>query len=269
VISIEAGGKKYRGPYLWKDISLGQYIALAGVKIPEKYQQFVVTNSKFDSSKQETVDNYLAELEGFTDQELTVEFPAFYKKVIATLTDIPPYLLRKMSAEKATEIYDNFFRPFLLSQIYNTPVVSLFAKIKDYEPPFTRRIRLRGKYFYFPETVQIQEEDQPLAKEPILTFAEACDLFKNSGGFSRNEIPSLVFLLAIYCRPRGEEYSEEKMLSRIELFKTASMDATWSLFFYTCRRLHGSANFTRLFSSLPKTIKAQRNGITTISGTDL
>lgn len=265
MIRIQIGRKKYKGAYLWSDITLEQYITLAGIPIPAKYQNYVLTNERFDYNKKETVDQYMDAIAEFTEEDLTVTFPEFYKRVIKVLTDIPPEEIKGLEEEQITQIYDYHLRPFVLSLIYNTPVVSLFGKIKEYEAPMMKRIRIGSRIYHFPESVRIQGEDIPLAKEPIITYSEACDLFIKSGGFTREDIASLPLLMAIYCRRKGEPYDERKSLERKDIFRKATMDQVWSLFFYTSQRLYASGNFTLLFSAIPKPITKIARAVRTLA----
>jgi len=255
VIRIQIGRNNYKGAYLWSDITLEQYITLAGIPIPAKYQNYVLVNERFDSNKKETVDQYMDAITEFTEEDLTVTFPEFYKRIIKVLTTIPLEEINRMKEEQITQVYDYHLRPFVLSLIYNTPVISLFGAIKEYEAPMMKRIRIGARIYHFPETVRIQGEEIPLAKEPIITYSEACDLFRESGGFTKQDIASLPLLMAIYCRPKGEAYNEKRSLERQDIFRKARMDQVWSLFFYTSQRLYGSGNFTLLFSAIPKAIK--------------
>lgn len=256
MIRIQIGRRRYKGPYLWSDITLEQYITLAGIPIPAKYRAYALANEKFDSNKKESIDQYLDTIAEIGEEELTVSFPSFYKSVIQILTDIPPGIIRNLSENQTTQIFDFYLRPFLLSLIFNTPVISLFGQLKDYEPPQISKIRIGLQVFILPKTIRINGTDNPLAQEPIITYAEACDLFKKSHGFTKDEIVNLPLLMAIYCRKKGEEYDEKRSLERVEIFKKATMDQVWSLFFYISRRLPGSGTFTQLFLTAIKPIKA-------------
>jgi len=268
MIRIQLGKKRYHGVYLWRDMTLEQYILLAGIQIPERYQKYALSNERLDYARKESLDQYIDAIQEITEEDLTVTFPNFYRRVIESLSDMPHNEATKLKDDQAAQIFDFYFRPFVLSLIFNTPVVSLFGQIRDYEPETRKLIRIGRHFYHFPKTLIIQGEEMPLAKELIVTYAEACDLFRKAGGFTREDIGSLPLLMAIYCRRQGEEYEEKRSLERIEIFKKATMDQVWSLFFYTSKRLPGSGSFTLLFLTVPKAItKVARATTSTYSET--
>ena len=125
------------------------------------------------------------------------------------------------------------------------------GQITQYEPPAVRSVRIGLKRFKLPETVQIMDQEIPLANEPILTYTEASDIFRGMK-INKDDVKRLSLFMAIYCRKKGERYDERKALERQEVFMRCPMSVVWSVFFYTLRRLKDSTVTIQLFGRLPK-----------------
>lgn len=251
MIGITIGKKKYKGIYRWDEMTLQKFCDLAAIPMPEGYENYIIADGKFSS---EHIDKYIEEVSKITDEQLNVTFPAYYRKVIACLTDIPPKQVMSLADDKANELYDSHFKPFVISLVYHTPVIHCMAQIRQYEPARIKRFRLGFSYYYLPETVTVMDQIVPLAKEPIITYTEASDIFKGMK-VSKEDVNRLALFMAIYCRKKGERYDEQKALIRKDLFMKAPMSVVWSVFFYTVRRLPDYSMTIQLFGKLQRTIQ--------------
>ena len=221
MISITIGRKKYKGPYSWDDITLKKYYELAKIPMPEGYESFILADGKFNVDR---LQEYVEAVSKITDKQLNEDFPAYYRKVILCLTNIPASVLDKISNEQVTEKYEYFFKPFVISLIYHKPVIHFMGQIRDYEPGYIHknRVRIGWSYYYLPESVNIEGENIPLHKEPILTYTEACDIFK-AMKVSKDDVDKLALFMAIYMRKKGEKYNDKRALSRKELMMNVPM----------------------------------------------
>ena len=250
MIRIRIGRKKYRGVYRWDDIPLSQFCDLAGITMPEGYEEYILADGNYSP---ETIDNYVDAVMNITPEQ-TEGFTRYYRKVIGCLTNIPVEVINSLSTERVNELYEYYFRPFVVSILYNAPVIHFMGQIKDYEPPPVRSFKVRGRRYYLPQTVNIMEQDIPLAEEPIITYSEASDIFRGMR-ISRNDVRRLALFMAIYCRRLFERYDERKALERQDVMMRVPMSVVWTVFFYTVRRLGESTLTIQLFGKLPETIQ--------------
>lgn len=251
MIKITINGRKYTGVYSWEDISLSKYCELARIPIPEGYENFIMADGKFSIDNQESVDEYVKVVTEITEQQLKTDFPIYYRKVITCLSDVPNDLV--IPDDKVNDLYEWYFKPFVVSLLYHTPLIHFYGQLKQYEPSVMRSFDVAGDTFYLPEVVNILGQDMPLANEPIVTFVEASDIFRGMK-LTKDDINKLALFMAIYCRKKGEAYDERIVVERKELFMTAPMSVVWSVFFCIIRRLPDYTNCFRLFGSLPKSI---------------
>jgi hypothetical protein len=251
MIRITLNGKKYKGIYSWEELSLSKFCELAAIPMPEGYESYIIADGKFSS---DTIDEYINALSKITDEQLNDAFPAYFRKVIACLSDAPMSLLNQVSDELINKRYEYFFKPFVLSLVYHTPVIHYMGQIKFYTPKTITKFRIDRQTFRLPHSVQILDQVIPLAEEPLITYSEASDLIKGMN-IGKDNIKRLALFMAIYCRKKGEQYDEKKALEREELMMKVPMSIVWSVFFYTVRRLPDYTMITRLFGSLPKQIR--------------
>jgi len=254
MIIIKVNKKKYKGIYGWDNISLRLFSELAMIEMPPKYEAFILAKGEIDPKDKGSVDNFIRVASEITDKELNNDFPAYYRKVIGYLTNIPGDVLNEASNEDITNLYGKYFEQFVTSLIYHVPVDQLYGKIVEYIPPYPSSFRVGLKKFYLPRTVRIMDQDIPLADEPVVSYTEASDIFRNMK-ISKDDVKRLALFMAIYCRRRNETYDEGKVLKRSELFMDVKMSIVWSVFFYTVRRMPDAALIIRLFGDLPRPVR--------------
>ena len=242
------GKKKYKGIYSWNDLTLAKFCDLAAIPMPEGYEAYILADGKYTI---ENIQEYIDAVAEITEKQLNEDFPIYYRRVIEVLTNIPYKEIALMSTQQVNDLYEIYFKPFVASLLYHSPVIHFMGQIKAYEPEKIKSFRLGFNRFYLPETVNIMGQDVPLAKEPIITYTEASDIFRGMK-ISRDDVKNLALFMSIYCRKKGEEYDERKALERQELMMKARMNVVWSVFFYTVRRLPDFTASFQLFGNLPK-----------------
>lgn len=249
MISIRLGRKKYKGVYSWSDMTLERFHALASIPMPENYRQYLIADGSFSVDDMNT---YIEAVEKITENQVTEEFPKYYRMVCYTLTNIPMDV--ELPAELVDDLYKLYFRPFVCTLVYNTPVISFMGQIRQYMPEKVKSFRIGIKRYYLPETVTIMGQDIPLKKETILTFTDASEYFRDMR-LTADDIKRLALFMAIYCRRKGEQYNEETALERQAVMMRVPMSTVWAVFFCTARRLPSSRLCSRLFSDLPKNLR--------------
>lgn len=232
MIKITIGRKRFKGIYSWDEITLGKFCELAAIPMPEGYEAFVLADGQYDHERKDSVDHYVRIVSELTDKQINDDFPEYYRKVVLCLSDIPEKYLTK---DLVLDICDWYFRPFIASVIYNAPVISFMGGLKDYTPESVKHFNIGRERFYLPESITLMGQEIPLAKEPIISFIEANDLFKNIS--LAKECNKLARLMAIYCRKKNEIYSDDIVLSRQQLFTKVPMSIVWSVFFCIAKQL--------------------------------
>jgi len=249
MITIKTGNRKLKMIYSWELMTLQDFCNLASIPIPLAYESFIKADGSFTP---ETVDKYIEDMAAITDEQMNVEFPAYYRKVISCLTDIPERAF--LNKDQINDIYA-FLKPFVVSLIYHVPFVNFYGSLKEYTPDRLKNsFEIGGDTYYIPESVQILDELVPLAKEQMITYCEAGDLFKGMR-ISREDVNRLALFMAIYCRKKGEQYSDTLALERKDLMLQAPMSVVWAVFFCIVTRLKGSSETIRLFGKYPRTME--------------
>jgi hypothetical protein len=254
MIRIIINKKKYKGVYSWPDITLQRFCDLVAIPVPEGYEVYILADGKFSV---DNIDQYIEAVSKITEKQIKEEFPDYYRKVIGCLTNIPLKVIQQMTLDQINDTYEYYFKPFVVSLFYHTPVIHFMGQITRYEPENIKKFHIGLNSFRLPETVRIMDQDFPLAKEPVISYTDAIDIF-GGAELSKLNIKTLALFMAIYCRKRGERYNDQKANERKELFMKVPMSVVWSVFFYTIRRLPDSLMTIQLFGRLPKTIQEVR-----------
>jgi hypothetical protein len=254
VLKITVNNKRYKGVYSWSDITLQQFCNLAAIPMPEGYEAYILADGKFSV---ENIDQYIEAVSKITEKQIIEDFPAYYRQVIQCLSNVP---VHKLTLDQVNDLYEYYFKPFVLSLLYHAPVIHFMGEIKQYEPEPVKSIKIGLQTFRVPETVRIMDQDIPLANEPIISYTDASDIYKGMK-VSKEDVNRLALFMAIYCRKKGEVYNDRKALERQSLFMTVPMSKVWSVFFYTVRRLPDSSMITLLFGRLPKQIREVRERV--------
>jgi hypothetical protein len=255
MITITINKKRFKGVYSWDDVTLSQFCDLAAINMPEGYESFIIADGKFST---ETLAEYIKAVSKITDKQLTNDFPAYYRKVIKCLSNIPERVIQSLPEDKVNDLYEYYFKPFVVSLLYNVPVIHFMGQITQYEPKKVSKFRIGLNTYYLPQSLELNGQSIPLANEPIISYSEASDIFRGMK-VGRNDVKRLALFMAIYCRKKGEQYDERKALERQEQMMRCKMSVVWSVFFYTVQRVPGSSMIIQLFGKLPKQIREVRD----------
>ena len=254
MIQITIGRRKYKGVYSWEDITLKQFCDLAAIKMPEGYESYILADGKFSV---ENINAYLEAVSNITEKQIKEDFPKYYRQVILCLSNIKRIDL--LTDDQVNDLYEYYFKPFVVSLLYHVPVIHFMGQIKEYEPIPVEYVRIGLNKYRLPEILNITGLEIPLANEPIITYSEASDIFRGMK-VSKDDVKRLALFMSIYCRKKGEKYSEAKALERQNEFMKAPMSVVWYVFFYTLRRVPESSMIIQLFGRLPKQIRRGKGG---------
>jgi hypothetical protein len=252
LITIRINKKQFKGAYSWNDITLQKFHELASIPMPDGYEAYILADGNYN---EQTKDKYIDTVLSLTDEQVTTTFPAYYRRVVSCLSNIPHDLLPD---DKVNELYEYYFKPFVLSLVYHAPVIHFMGQVVQYQPEEIKSFRIGLSRYYLPKTVNIQGRDFPLEDEPVLSYSDVSD---GSAGFklSKDDMNRLTLFLAIYCRKKNEVYDLKRSLERQSLMMKCKMSVVWSVFFCTIRRLNSYKLCTQLFGSLPHQITEVRD----------
>jgi hypothetical protein len=115
-----------------------------------------------------------------------------------------------------------------------------------------------GIVYHLPESkIDYYGNEAPLASATFSEVVECFELEKNN-----LFIPSLPYILAILCKPFGEQYDDQNVNERSESFKTLPMNIVWSIAFF----LNSSKNIYRRISNHYLRELMREAGLTSTAG---
>ncbi len=229
MINFDYNGKVYKGRDQWSEITLADYLSLVRLAIPDKLRAYYISLGKLNEENPESVAAFEASLADITEREWVKEFPLFYGKVIALLSDIP---VESLHYTTRSEIYDRFFRHFIMTACYDIPMMQADGKLIEYMGEEMSSFEFEGETYYFPPSLRLLGEVVPMYDEEAVTFCEAADIELSMRSLADEGVEKFALVAAIYCRKKGEKYDEAVALERGERFKNLPMNVIWSLFFY-------------------------------------
>jgi hypothetical protein len=220
----------------WSEITLDKFIRLSEIEMPDKLVKLYNLSAKLAScekSEFETVQKEWDQVnDSITFEDNVKNFPEYYGKVIELFSTISSDGLDFLSSEIREQLYSTILKPFVLSMLYINPLdINRKGELKPYTPASMDSFIMNDVKYCFPKTISVLGQKVYFSQEPIVSFVEACDIDISTNGLINEGIKKLPLFMAVYCRPEGEKYNEQKTFERVDLFKSVSMDIVWSLFF--------------------------------------
>lgn len=247
MLDIKIGNKVYQCYSNWDDLTLGEFIELSKIPIPEKLEALWVASAGINGKDKKAEAEYKKASDNITESDLIKAFPFYYGQVMELLTNIPKTVILRIHSNLRVEFFDGYLKQFVLTLIYSTPVDNYDGKIDIYKPEDISSLKIGKEEFLFPKSMHLYNDLIPMSEEKIISFAEAADIDLSLVGLKTEGISKLPVFMGIYCRKEGEEYDEKLALSRQELFKKSKMSEVWALFFYTVQLTHISQNFIQSY----------------------
>lgn len=243
-LTFEIKGKEeiYQAPQDWTEVTLKKFIELCNIDIPEKLRNLWV------ASASESDEEYNKASDQIKYQELEKEFPTYYGEVMKLLTNIPHSVIDLIHGATREEFFNKHLRYFIYSSFAKYPVFFKDGKTVLYDPPYKKSFKLNGKEYFLPENLKVYGEEIPMGKEKAITFAEASDIevaLRDMAEGAANRLPMFV---AIYCREKGEEYDEDKVIQRADDFMDLPMEEVWRVFFCMFKQLGRFQTYTQKYS---------------------
>jgi len=217
----------------WDTLTIDQAQQLTDIELPEKMKKlYMAKNEKeYNESLREMTVN---------DE---IEFGKYAGEVLRVMSDIPDELIDYMQYYDRNDLYEYYCRE---------KIISLLSDVPLYEPKGMRSFEFEGETYHFPDGLKIFDKYLPNHSEKSLTFIEGQAIFK--AYVESKDKGNICMLIAVYCRPEGEEYDEKKTIERAGRFGSLPMEVALEVFFYIFEQLNTS---TRIISTYYQQILKQ------------
>lgn len=164
--------------------------------------------------------------------------------VIAEITGIPQEAFATLSLRQQ-RVFCDVFELNIIRPLYMLGV---------YEPRNIREFEFEGTRYLLPKfTADGFGGLLPMAEETTEAFAESNDLYMAL----ENPYQALPLIVAILCRPEGEQYDELKARERAERFKGLPCSVAFEVFFCKLTQTGIIANF--IHSALAEIVEKERS----------
>jgi hypothetical protein len=223
VIKLSVNGIDFKTPELneWSSVTISQAEAICSViaRLPkEEIAVHDILAKKHTKEREEELSNALREM---SDELLIKTLPQLYGEIILILAEgldnvdaWPP--------DTRSSYYRRFCLPFVHTLYLGVP--------QDIGPSEGDGFWVGLEYLYFPLGKEVLGKEVPMDTVTSLEFTEAADLQLAALGVGK-DFGLIKNVLAILCRPKGEEYDEHKSLERAALMSQVKMDKVWNVFF--------------------------------------
>lgn len=226
MIVVNINNKSYHLKNDITDLILLEVVAIDSIEIPVKLRNIIEATNE---DKREQAIKQLSESDVFVD------FIQYYKQVIYIASNIPQSIIDTLDIDTLTQLFNRY-----LSQLVGG-IINFYPS--DYEIKNIAKFKHKGVEYYLPKSLTIGNNTTPLAKETVIVFSEAFDLFNNKWQMYN-------LFMAVLCRPQDKEYNESDVLDLSDDFKDLPMSVCLEVFFCFIKRLNTLAK--RLDGSLKR-----------------
>ena len=217
----------------YEDITVKQVIELSKIKKPEFFEKLIT-----------------GEIEGnsLSVKDLQRVLPNFYREIFAVLTDKPLSYFKKVNPHAITYEFNSHVMNFYLSVIYDN--------FDDVEP--VEYYKIDNERYYLPKDNEMFGTIIPSYYSTFGQWSDSMDslniVAKELEGGNFEVLP---MVMSIMCLKKGEEYTEEKAISRMKLFENVKYSKARFVFFCLREQINSyaihTAAFTRKLAEAEKT----------------
>ena len=211
MINIFINNQCYSCPTSWDDITLQQAVALD--EFTENLSKEVKDRlaAKYEPSAERDIPD--------TDSQTMLQI--FEQKLFALLCKIPENVVQQTDPKQINRIVDQYLIHFATGMIFEP----------DYEPRHIQSFEWEGERLFLPKSdTDLQNIEMPLAQVSAIELCEATDLY------NADRILQAAMIIAILCRPEGEQYDENKAKLRAKTMGTLPMSIALEVFFCLSQR---------------------------------
>ncbi len=246
---VEINGQEYKHKERWDELTLADCADLYPVidDIPDELHKYYEITLLKEGEDRESA---LRELEeSLTDEHYLRTFPEYYGKVLVALSNIPEDVMSQVLWDSRELTFKVHSEKFVIGMLF-MPLDLNYDNFK--------------KFTFKKVTYHTQKEEEILGKfipmkgAETIEFLEASQMMTNAKNLEGGVYERGAHIIAILCRPKGEEYDEKKMLKRAEIFKDLPMSVVFQVFFSL---LKSTAIFRNI---IPSSIQAKLPGTKSI-----
>ena len=214
MLVFSAGEHEFTVPEEWSEITL------------EKYAVFIDAVNELQKKLKED-DN-----EDIGFYQIVLEYREHFNKLFQTFTGIEPSIIDRIKADNIYTTY-MYIMNFLKEPEYNKIDSFTFKRKKYYLP--------KSKVDYFGNEIE-------MAEASFGEVVEAMQVQEMDKSFQENNFKVLPYQIAMLCRRKGEDYNDQIVKERAEVFKELPMDVVWQVAFFLIKQKQKSLK--RLLQSL-------------------
>ena len=214
MLVFSAGEHTFTVPEEWSEITL------------EKYAVFIDAVNELQKKLKED-DN-----EDIGFYQIVLEYREYFNKLFQTFTGIEPSIIDRIKADNIYTTY-MYIMNFLKEPEYNKIDSFTFKRKKYYLP--------KSKVDYFGNEIE-------MAEASFGEVVEAMQVQEMDKSFQENNFKVLPYQIAMLCRRKGEDYNDQIVKERAEVFKELPMDVVWQVAFFLIKQKQKSLK--RLLQSL-------------------
>lgn len=225
---IDINNISYRLKENWHEITINEAIEVMKVinKMPERLREYYELILKKQTKQVKT--KIAKWNKDITLEERVKTFPTFYGKMLYKLSNVPQEVIDRVDWQSRTNIYNFKIGDGISCE---SVVIGLLSFPFDYKIQNIKSFKFKGETLLLPVTRSILKQDRPMADEPAITFTESADLEIFSDKLAGGVYEHATNIMSILCRPKGEEYDEERSLKRAGEMGKLTMDIFWEVFF--------------------------------------
>ena len=210
----------------WDTLTIEEAQRLSELELPEKLKKLYAAINE---------DKYYEIVREITPQD-EIDFGKYSGEVLRIMSDIPDELIDYMQYYYRNDLYEYYCRD---------KIISLMSDIPHYEPKEIESFSFEGVKYMMPKGLKVFDRYLPCHSERSLTFVEGQALFR--AYMNTKNTGNLGMLVAVYCRPTGENYNEKKSIERSAYLKKLPMHIAWEVFFCICVLLIISLKITSIY----------------------
>ena len=183
----------------WDDITIQQAINLMDIPLPDKITEL-------------------------TDPAQWLHYGVQYAaQAFTVLSGFSRVMVDKTQAADIMVYFNRYILKFIVDLHSQTP--------QTYEPTGVKSFHLKGVEYLLPTELKVETKTLPMYSASAVEFVESSNVLSVMAELKEAGIKYLPMLIATYCRPKDESFSEKLIPLRAEMFKELPMSVAWELFF--------------------------------------
>ena len=193
----------YKLNIAWNTVTLDDAVKLTNIELDEA-KLMPLLDGKFTTDPEEL--NYI-------------------RQTLSVLSDCPAEVFEQTDSDSLVVMFD--IVRYMIKQLY-------LMNIEEFQVQGMTELTFKGKTYYMPDTLMLNQQPILMSKEPSKNVVEAMDVMRNISDMRSKGVDQMRYICAIYLKEkRGEAYDPEAIARRAALFGELPMHVVWEVFFFT------------------------------------